>query len=105
MNTWTIYGILDLVASELVGGHGCLHTFRHAAQAVRMFDEIASNPNSPLAKRPEDYALVSVGDLITSEIGSPPIFHAKVIGEYEIILTGSAWAATKQGEPQLVKES
>lgn len=105
MHTWTIYGILDLVANELVGGHGALHIFRHAAQAVRMFDEIMSASNSPLAKRPEDYSLVELGVLSAHERGDPPLYDATLIAGYNVVLTGSAWAATKQGEPKLVKES
>lgn len=99
---WYIYAILDTVANELVGASGALAIFRNAAQAVRMFDDIMGNPQNKFSQRVEEYDLIQIGQLHTTE---HPRFTALLDGQYEVVLTGKAWLATKQGEPKLVKES
>lgn len=103
---YQLFAILDLVAQELVGGHGAIHIFAHTAQAVRFFDDIASNAKSTLAARPQDYALVYLGDLLSNPSpDKPEDFRTDLKADYHIVLLGNVWAASKQGQPELVKES
>lgn len=56
---FALYGVYDVKAYQLVGG--TIYTFPTDAVACRMFIDSISNPESVLARHPEDYCLVKIG--------------------------------------------
>ena len=65
--THKLYVIFDAASDSVIGG---VHAFPHDAVAVRMFGEIASNPQTDVCKYPKDFSLRCVGviDLSTGVI-------------------------------------
>lgn len=76
-----IYAIQDTLALTLVGG---LHLFRTDAPAVRFFSDVASQPETIIAKHLSDHQLLCLGEL-DEETGA--ITEAAP----RVVLTGSAW--------------
>lgn len=83
-----IYVITDNKAQDIVGP--VLHTMAHEAVAIRLFVDVATSPNSGIAKHPADFQLERLGYL-EEDLSITP--------DRRIILTGSAWAASL-GEQQ-----
>lgn len=81
-----IYGIYDNVSRTLAGP---LHIFPADAAAVRMFGDIASDPQTLIARHPQDFDLVRLGSL--DEEGPNLVEQMP-----ETILTGELWAATQK---------
>lgn len=96
-----LYIIVDKVTKDVVSPIAAIH--RHDAAAIRMFDDIAKAPNSAIAARPSDYALVKLGELseelaITCEEQDGQLGYIKPI----TVIEGSTWAElrnqqTKEG--------
>lgn len=59
--TAAIYGIYDNKAEEFPGRF--LHVHRHEATAMRDFTELCTDPNTAMAKHPDDFDLVRLGYL------------------------------------------
>jgi len=55
-----VYAVFDKLAQQVIGG---LHLLANDAAAVRFFSDILQEPNSRLAGHPEDYELISLGEL------------------------------------------
>lgn len=80
MDNNTIYAIYDNVAKSLAGG---LYLHKHEASAVRFFADVASDPQTMVAKHPQDFDLVRLGhlrDLVITQ-------------DYATVLKGSTWIA------------
>lgn len=87
-----IYCIYDLIADHIVGQ---LLTRRHDAAAIRDFADVASDPNTWIAKHPADFELRELG-LLTAECAIIPNPSG-----YRSVITGSAWLAAQSKGPQL----
>lgn len=80
-----IYGVFDRVAGSVTGG---LMLFAADAVAVRTFGDICRDPNTMMARHPNDYDLVRLGILADNgEIGGV---------EFTTVITGAAFAATQE---------
>lgn len=93
-----IYAVRDKVANAIVG---TLWLLGADAPAIRIFTDIASDPQSMLAKHPGDFELLCLGELAaeaTNILGEPtgenlgPLIAIKS----RVVLDGAAWAATQQ---------
>lgn len=83
MDNNTIYAIYDTVAKSITGG---LYLHKHEASAVRFYADVASDPNTMIAKHPQDFDLIRLGYIKD---------HKALDGDYAIILKGSVWAAAR----------
>lgn len=81
-----IYAIYDNVAESLLG-NGLLHLHAHDAPAIRMFGDVASMPQSPIALHPQDFDLIKIGVLNDDNTITPVS---------EIVLTGANWSAAQK---------
>lgn len=82
--TARIYAILDKVADALTGG---LQTHKHEAAAIRVFVDIANDPQTTIAHHPDDFVLLCLGQVNED--------HTITAMERPLeILTGSAWKAS-----------
>lgn len=81
-----IYAIRDNLAATIVGG---LFLHAHHAPAVRFFSDVASDPNTNVARHIEDHDMVCLGTLDeeTCELVSTPL---------AVVITGTAWKAAQQ---------
>lgn len=86
-----IYAIRDLVSKAILGG---LHFFRHPAPAIRFFGDIASDPQTQIARHPQDYDLIAVATFDEDTL--------KLDGfdEPEIVITGAQWAAAQASKAE-----
>lgn len=78
-----VYAIRDDVAHDLIGG---LHIYKHPAEAVRFFTDIANLPNSAIAKHPKDYSLVRLGYLTDS---------FELVADAAVLLSGDVYFAAQ----------
>lgn len=98
-----IYAILDKKAQALTGG---LQLHRHEAAAVRVFSDIASDPQTTIARHPEDFELLCLGllndeDVYDEKNGVTPIRSAYTITATTrptVVITGAAWKAAQKQE-------
>jgi len=80
-----IYAIRDVVADALVGG---LHLHAHEAAAVRFFSDVASDPQTLVARHIADHELVFLGGIQTDTgLIDSVVPH--------VVITGQAWAAAR----------
>jgi len=88
-----IYAVLDLIAGQIIGG---LWLHRHEAAAIRMFSDVAGDPQSFIAKHPADFNLVRLGYLSEDH---------ELVPEFTTVLTGATWlaAAGAAAAPQHAK--
>lgn len=86
-----IFGIRDKLANAIIG---TLWLMRHEAQAIRTFTDIASDPQSSIAKHPADYELLELGHLTDNNDGIVGILSPGETGR--VVLDGATWAATQQ---------
>lgn len=87
-----IYAILDKKANDFAGP---LQLLRNDTVAVRLFDDVAGREDNMVSRHVNDHELVKLGEVDDTT-------HELIPG-YQLILTGSAWAAAKQtasGEEQ-----
>lgn len=84
-----IYAIYDKVAQTLTGP---LMQFRADAAAVRVFNDLATDPKTQIAQHPADYDLLKLGELVD---------ETTIFPETETILEGSTWLALNQKTPHL----
>lgn len=88
-----IYAIVDVAAGTIIGG---LQVYRHAAAAVRVFNDIAAAEGTAINKHPEDYHMLYLGKLNDD-------FTIAGIKDPEVVISGRAW---KAGQPlSIVKEA
>jgi len=80
-----IYAIHDVIAEAIIGG---LHLFANDAAACRMFSDVAGDPKTFVAKRPQDYNLIGLGVLDETAVAIDP-----VAGGNEVVLSGASWLA------------
>lgn len=76
-----IYAILDVKANQISGG---IYTFKHDAQAVRFFSDIAQQKDTFVNRHPADYNLVRLGYLSHEH---------ELVSDFAEILTGLALQA------------
>lgn len=87
--TSRVYAILDKVADALTGG---LQLHKHEAAAVRVFVDIANDPQTTIAHHPEDFELVCLGQLNEDHT-------LTAMARPLVILTGAAWKAAQTPRP------
>lgn len=92
--TRQIYAVLDLVAQDIIGG---LMLFPHDAPVIRIFTDGLADPSTTLNKHPDDFALVSLGE-VTSE-GSD--IELSGYSKYRVVLTGTAWKSMQASTPNV----
>lgn len=83
-----IYAIRDNVAKTITVG---LHLFPADAAAVRFFGDIASDPNTNIARHVGDYDLVRLGSLDDEDCILIPDSSDDAI----VVITGSGWKAAQ----------
>lgn len=81
-----VYGIVDLVAAQYVGG---VYLHPHPAAAIRMFRDAIGDPKTSIGQHSADYNLMLLGslDIVTG------IFEATGSQLPEVVLTGAAFVA------------
>lgn len=82
-----IYGIWDKVAEDFIGGLYSLMVFPHDAPAVRMFNDVAGNPNTDIGKHVDDFELRFLGVL---EDG---VLHGE---NARVVITGTAFRQAQE---------
>lgn len=83
-----LYGIWDKVAEAYVGGIYSLMTFPHDAPAVRMFNDVAGNPQTDIGRHVDDFELRFVG-VITEE----GVLHGE---NPRVVITGTAFRQAQE---------
>lgn len=91
-----LYVVWDLVALAVVSG---VLVYAGDAAAVRAFGDALSDPQSPYAKHPKDFALVCLGELRESERG------AELEAVRSTVMTGEQWLMANAKGPQLTQEA
>lgn len=86
-----IYVIYDLKAGAALSG---LLLHRADAAAIRQFADIASDPQTMIARHPEDYELRILG-VFADESCAIHALADTADEKYRVILTGAAWKASK----------
>jgi len=79
-----IAAIVDTLANDVVGP---IQAFRHPAQAIRFFSDVAGDPQTMINKHVEDYQLIQFATLeddLTFAVAR------------DVIITGSQWKAAQQ---------
>lgn len=61
MSRYALYIVWDNKAEDITGGLAAVH--KADAPAMRMFADMVTRPNSPLAQHADDYELVCIGTL------------------------------------------
>lgn len=91
-----LYGIVDNLAEDLVGP---VITCRNKAEAVRLFTDLLSNPNTSVGLHPKDHHLLFFG-LVTDNPATPEGDHAwRVNGQVGVlVLSGEQWLASQPTE-------
>lgn len=74
-----IIAIIDTLSNDVAGQ---LMLFPHDAPAIRFFGDVATHPESQVAKHIEDYQLVQLGILDDD---------CSIITDRRILITGSQW--------------
>lgn len=82
-----IFGIVDRLSMDLTGG--MLQTAQHPAVAIRFFSDVATHPESNIARHVEDYELVQFGVLQDD---------LTILPTREVIITGAQWRASQQAQ-------
>lgn len=88
-----IYAIRDTLSGQYLGG---LQLFPADAPAVRFFSDIAIDPQTMIARHPQDHELVSLGYLDDDGI---IVASEKPI----VVITGAAWKAAQTPSEDLTK--
>lgn len=96
-----IYAIYDNKTGDIVSNYLVIHN--HVAAAIRMFQDVASSPQSSIRQHAEDFDLIQLGTL--SEGAITP-FHRIVHIDgtptlkphYELIMSGTALMAAQPRE-------
>lgn len=83
-----IYAIIDTKADALIGG---LQLHAHEAAAVRTFGDVAADPQTMLARHPDDFELVCLGKLNDDHT-------ITAMEQHLVIITGAAWKAAQSRE-------
>ncbi|WNK13628.1 MAG: nonstructural protein [Microvirus sp.] len=55
-----VYAVYDKLAETIIGG---LHLMANDASAIRFFSDIIQEANSRIAAHPDDYSLISLGEV------------------------------------------
>lgn len=85
-----IYAVYDEVAQDIVGG---LFVFTHDSPAVRIFVDGLGDVSTMLAKHPDDYSLICLGEIVE---GVPPLIDGSQ--GCRTVLTGTAWKSARAAE-------
>lgn len=96
-----IYAIVDTLAADLVGMRDSITLHRHDATAIRMFSDIANNPQTSINAHVEDYVLVCLG-YINDDNQILCVSHSEAEGgfhHHRVVLTGTAWKAAQEKQP------
>lgn len=89
-----LYAIVDTMAETLVGG---VHVFPADAVAVRFFSDIASDPQTMIARHPADHELVHIATIEDD---------GEIVGATRrTVLTGSAWKAAQDATNAIALEN
>lgn len=82
-----IFAILDVKAAQVSGG---VYSFKHQAQAVRFFSDLAQQKDTFVNRHTADYNLIRLGYLTHEHV---------LVPDYEEILTGAALMAATEAAP------
>ena len=82
-----LYAVRDNVAQTNVGG---IYMFPHDTPAVRFFSDVASDPNTMVARHPKDHALLHIGFFNEDTCELTPTDTVRVV------ISGEAWLAMQQ---------
>jgi len=80
-----IYLIVDTLSESAVGP---LMLFPHDAPAVRFFNELLADPQTPVGRHPSDHQLLCVGVLLEQTFTIDA-------DQRSIVHTGAAWLASQ----------
>lgn len=84
-NNGIIYAVVDTRADDI---HGGLILQKNDAAAIRLFGDIASNPQTVVHRHPDDFELRRLGYIDTAnDIQTEGV---------AVIITGAQWAAAQQ---------
>lgn len=91
-----IYAIRDNLAGMLIGG---LHMHKHDAPAIRFFHDVATMPDSGIARHPQDYELILICYIEDDgTLHSTRNAEGSELIAPETVLTGATWATMQQQE-------
>lgn len=89
-----LYAVHDKIADALTGG---VMVFSHDAPAIRVFVDALSEPTSILAKHPDDFALLCLGEIAEpNSVDNATPYPAVLAYPPRVVLTGSAWKANNE---------
>lgn len=89
-----IYCLYDTLAEQVIGG---LQLHKAEAAAVRVFDDLARDPQTGVGRHTKDYNLLFLGWLEEDNcITSPDQDH-----ESTIVITGKQWLAINKPDTEL----
>lgn len=83
--TMGLYAIIDLLSEDIL--QNIITLSRHPTPMVRMFTDLLTGKQGPIAQHPEDYILVRLGYLSEDR---------ELDSQYEVVLTGKQWLANRQ---------
>ncbi|AXH73664.1 MAG: nonstructural protein [Microviridae sp.] len=89
-----VYAVRDRLAMAYIGG---LQLFPHDAVAVRMFGDVAAQPDSVIGAHVEDHELHCLG-YFEHETGLEEILNPG-----RVVITGEAWRASTTRAPDVPK--
>lgn len=84
MNAKKLIAIYDRLANDIVGP---ITIHKSDASAIRLFSDVASHPDSQVAKHIEDYELIEVGTISEEMVCTTALPD----GHVRVILTGTQW--------------
>lgn len=79
-----VIGIIDKKANDFVGPPWL---YRHEAQAIRQYGDLAQDQNTLIYRHPEDYDVVQLGVIDDDSLEITP--------GYRVIMTGEQYLATR----------
>lgn len=86
MHNGVLYAIHDKKADLIIGN---IQLHHNDAVATRQFSDVCAAGDNIISKHPEDFQLLSLGHLTQDNRIEP---------HYEVVLTGSQWAALNKQE-------
>lgn len=79
-----IIAIIDMTAQDVVGP---VQLIKHPAQGIRFFSDVATQPDTIVAKHVEEYHLLQLG-ILEDDLTIRP--------EHATLITGQQWLAAQQ---------
>lgn len=83
-----LYTIRDVVAESI----GPIVLFAADAAAVRMFGDVAVDPQTNIGRHPADFELICIGQVYDDGVIVP------AVGGPRVVITGAAWKAAHSAQ-------